>query len=104
MNGNMLFNEIYMEDTKELELLEVDTTDSTTNAAKVILFNDEYHTFDEVINQIIKAVNCSMDRAEALTWEVHTKGKACVFSGDMDKCLLVSNILEEIALRTRIEF
>jgi ATP-dependent Clp protease adaptor protein ClpS len=27
--------------------------------AKVILFNDEVHTFDEVISQLIKATRCS---------------------------------------------
>lgn len=71
--------------------------------SKVILFNDEVHTFDEVIVQLIKATGCSYDHAEALTWEVHTKGKAVVFSGEIAECLKVSSILEEIALHTQIE-
>jgi ATP-dependent Clp protease adapter protein ClpS len=71
--------------------------------AKVILFNDEVHTFDEVIAQIIKAIGCSFDKAEALTWEVHLRGKAIVFSGEMSECLKVSSVLEEIALHTQIE-
>lgn len=71
--------------------------------SKVILFNDEVHTFDEVIVQLIKATGCSYDQAEALTWEVHTKGKAVVFYGEIAECLKVSSILEEIALHTQIE-
>lgn len=71
-------------------------------AARVVLYNDEVHTFDEVIEQIIKATGCSAARAEELTLEVHTSGKAIVFDGDVGSCLRVSNVLEEIALHTQI--
>ena len=71
--------------------------------AKVILFNDEVHSFDEVIDQIIKAIRCDTAKAEALTWEVHNSGKAVVFEGVMNDCMQVSSILEEIALHTQIE-
>lgn len=71
--------------------------------AKVILFNDEVHTFDEVIDQIIKAIRCDTSKAEALTWQVHNSGKAIVFEGVMNECMQVSSVLEEIALHTQIE-
>lgn len=71
--------------------------------ARVILFNDEIHTFDEVITQIIKALGCDTQRAEALTWEVHSNGKAMVYEGEMTKCIEVSGVLEEIELMTNIE-
>jgi len=70
---------------------------------KVILFNDEIHSFDEVITQLIKALKCSFDKAKDFTFEVHFKGKACVFTGDLQSCLKVSGILEEIALNTQVE-
>jgi ATP-dependent Clp protease adaptor protein ClpS. len=71
--------------------------------ARVILYNDEVHSFDEVIGQIIKAIGCDTTKAEALTWEVHNSGKAMVFEGQMTECLKVSHVLEEIALNTQIE-
>jgi ATP-dependent Clp protease adaptor protein ClpS len=71
--------------------------------AKAILFNDEVHTFDEVINQIIKATGCDMPTAERMTWEVHNSGKSCVFTGELVKCLQVTSILEEIELMTQVE-
>ena len=71
--------------------------------AKVVLFNDEVHTFEEVIGQIIKATGCDLAKAEALTWEVHNSGKAMVYEGEMTKCVQVSGILEEIELMTQIE-
>lgn len=71
--------------------------------ANVILFNDEIHTFEEVIGQIIKATGCEKSKAEALTWQVHSTGKAAVYQGAMTECLRVVSVLEEIALHTHIE-
>lgn len=71
--------------------------------AKVVLFNDDVHTFDEVITQLIKATRCAGEQAEALAWEVHTRGKAVVFTGELRRCMEVSGILEEIQLMTQIE-
>jgi ATP-dependent Clp protease adaptor protein ClpS len=92
------------EQVEEEVQIDEDIGDGTTNAAKVILFNDDWHTFDEVINQIIKATGCSLEKAESLTWEVHNKGKALVYSGEMHECLRVSGVLEEINLHTQIEY
>lgn len=92
-----------METPLEIEEIKVDSGIEIGLPAKVILFNDDFHTFDEVIAQLIKAIGCSYAKAEALTWEVHTKGKAVVYSGELTECLRVSAILEEIALHTQIE-
>lgn len=81
---------------------EVNEETSIGLACKVILYNDDWHSFDEVINQLIKAINCTFEIARSLTFEVHVKGKALVFTGDMKDCLRVSSILEEIALNTEI--
>ena len=84
--------------TDEL-VADVDTFDSW----RVVLFNDDDHTFDEVIFQIIKAVRCPRSIAEKHTWEVHTKGRSIVYAGEMYNCIRVSAILEEIALKTEIQ-
>ncbi|MCW8803583.1 MAG: ATP-dependent Clp protease adaptor ClpS [Ignavibacteriaceae bacterium] len=70
---------------------------------RVILFNDDLHTFEEVIAQIIKATKCSFIEARDKTFEVHVNGKAVVYSGKLADCLRVSGILEEILLHTQIE-
>lgn len=69
---------------------------------KVVLYNDEVHTFDEVIVQLIRAVGCSFKEGRSFAFEVHVKGKALVFGGDLQSCLKVTSILEEIALHTQI--
>ncbi len=94
---------IYLQD-RPLEETVIEDSIGTSDAAKVILYNDEVHTFDEVIIQLIKAIACSPEEAEAIAWEVHSKGKAMVYEGEIPDCLRVSGILEEIALHTQIEY
>ena len=88
----------------ESEVLDETLDDtSTKEPARAILFNDEVHTFDEVINQLIKALKCSRPKAEELTWEVHNAGKSCVYTGELTRCLEITHVLEEIQLMTQIE-
>jgi ATP-dependent Clp protease adaptor protein ClpS len=90
-------------DQKPAQERQVDVDVLVQEPATVILFNDELHTFDEVIGQLIKALRCETAKAEALTWEVHNNGKSAVFEGPMDDCVRISGVLEEIALHTQIE-
>lgn len=104
----LIFYVAFMDEVKEIQKSvsepDIQTEDITTTGleSKVILFNDDWHTFDEVIAQLIKAVNCSYEKARAYAFEVHVKGKSVVFTGKMKDCLKVSGILEEIALMTEI--
>ena len=87
--------------TPELDIIEEE--DVTVGLeSKVILYNDEWHTFDEVIVQIMKAVSCSYDQAREKAFEVHVRGMAMIFNGEFKDCLRVSSVLEEIALHTQI--
>lgn len=59
----------------------------------VILFNDNHHSFDEVVLQVIKAVKCDPQRAVSITMEAHTNGQAIAFSGHREACEHVEAIL-----------
>jgi ATP-dependent Clp protease adaptor protein ClpS len=89
--------------TTPIEQQETEQEVAAQEPARVILFNDEVHTFEEVIAQLMKAIKCTVAKAEALTLEVHQHGKAVVYSGEVIKCMEVSHILEEIELMTQIE-
>ena len=71
-------------------------------SSKVVLYNDDWHTFDEVIFQLVKALGCTYEKARGYAFEVHVRGKCIVYTGDMRNCLKVSSVLEEIALSTQI--
>jgi ATP-dependent Clp protease adapter protein ClpS len=94
--------EIPTKQSPEIKNLEDEETNLDLGS-RVILFNDDFHTFEEVISQIMKATKCSFIEARDKTFEVHVNGKAVVFSGDLEDCLRVSGILEEILLHTQIE-
>ena len=70
---------------------------------RVVLFDDDVHTFDDVIGQLVKATGWSPERAERHAWAVHTQGKDLVFSGDFFECFRVQGVLREIQLVTEIE-
>ena len=70
---------------------------------RVILYNDDIHSFDEVIHQLIKATGCSSQQAEKHAWTVHTQGKDAVFEGSFEECFRVQGVLREIQLVTEIE-
>lgn len=89
--------------TTPLEEQEIEDEVTTKEPAKVILFNDDVHTFEEVIVQLMKALRCAEHKAEALALEVHTNGKGVVYTGEILHCMEVSHILEEIKLMTQIE-
>lgn len=88
----------------EVEVLEKEETEERTDSPwRVILYNDEVHTFDEVIIQLVKATGCTTAEAERKAWEVHTRGKAMVYEGAFEDCFRVQGVLREIELVTEIE-
>ncbi len=70
---------------------------------KVILYNDEIHSFEEVILQLIKATGCSTTDAVRITFNAHLKGKALAYTGSFEECFRVNGVLREIQLVTEIQ-
>jgi ATP-dependent Clp protease adapter protein ClpS len=88
------------------EVEELEKEDDGTGSDEpwfVVLFNDEVHTFEEVIGQLVKATGCSRDKAEDLAWTVHNEGKATVYEGTFEECFEVQSVLKEIQLVTEIQ-
>ncbi|MFO0891508.1 MAG: ATP-dependent Clp protease adaptor ClpS [Isosphaeraceae bacterium] len=54
----------------------------------VIILNDEDHTFDYVIEMLIKLFAHSVTRAKDLTWQIHSRGKAIVYTTHKEKAEL----------------
>ncbi|MBI1820393.1 MAG: ATP-dependent Clp protease adaptor ClpS [Nitrospirae bacterium] len=69
----------------------------------VILYNDDVHSFDEVILQVQKATGFSLEKSVEICLEAHNKGRAICYSGNLEKCIKVANILKEIRLHVEID-
>lgn len=63
---------------------EVLVLDETDEVYKLILHNDDIHTFDDVIEALIDICKHDLIQAEQCTMLVHYKGKCTVKTGSMD--------------------
>lgn len=89
----------YDAQTKE----ETDVEEAINTPWRLILYDDDIHTFDEVISQLMKATGCGLAEAEEMTWKVHNEGKAIVHEGEFEECLKIDSVLKEIQLVTEIK-
>ena len=69
----------------------------------VILFNDDYHAFDQVVAQVRKAIGCSPGEAFQITYTAHTNGQAVAYVGGKAQCEHVASVLREIDLHVELE-
>ncbi|HEY3330549.1 MAG TPA: ATP-dependent Clp protease adaptor ClpS [Capsulimonadaceae bacterium] len=69
----------------------------------VIVYNDDYHTFDEVILQMQKAIGCTYEHGLAIAVEIDRDGRCVVFAGTQDECEHVAAVLREIRLQVETD-
>ena len=67
--------------TKEIEDIIVDDVISSGEQANLIVLNDDYNTFEWVIECFIDILQHTSEQAEQSAWIVHTKGRASVKLG-----------------------
>jgi ATP-dependent Clp protease adapter protein ClpS len=79
-----------------------DVADVTESAAAppwmTVLHNCDCHTFEQVVRQLQKAIQCSEAEGWEIAWQVHNSGKAIVKIGAETECVRVGNILSSIGL------
>ncbi len=80
-----------------------DSAIDTARPWNVVLYNDEWHAFDEVVLQVQKATGKKESEAHAITLEAHEKGKAIVFTGQQSDCQRVAGILRQIRLQVEVD-
>jgi ATP-dependent Clp protease adaptor protein ClpS len=54
----------------------------------VVILNDEEHTFDYVIELLMKLFRHTQPAAAALTWKIHLEGRAIVYTTHREKAEL----------------
>lgn len=94
---------LVVDQKKTSEKITPKETDRNSFLSKTILFNDAWHTFDEVAGQLVKAIRCTYSRGIALANVVHHTGSAIVYSGPRERCEAVAMVLEDIGLRVSVE-
>ncbi len=69
----------------------------------IILYNDDYNTFDHVISCLIQICTHELIQAEQCAWIVHTNGKCVVKTGEYEKLEPLCTSLLNKGLSAKIE-
>jgi ATP-dependent Clp protease adaptor protein ClpS len=70
---------------------------------ELILFNDDYNTFEHVIDCLVKYCQHDAIQAEQCAWIVHTKGKCIIKSGDYPALEPLCTALCDQGLSAKVE-
>jgi ATP-dependent Clp protease adaptor protein ClpS len=66
---------------QEEELVEVLDDQAVEEGKVLVVFNDDFNTFDHVINTLVKVCKHEINQAEQCTLLIHFKGKCKVKEG-----------------------
>jgi ATP-dependent Clp protease adaptor protein ClpS len=69
---------------------------------KLILVNDDFNTFDYVIQCLVEICNFDYERAEQCTLLTHLKGEYQILSGDLDSLETLKQKLFSKNITTKI--
>lgn len=86
----------------ELEEVVLEETD-VADGRKLILFNDDVHSFDFVIEALMEVCGHELLQAEQCTIIVHFKGKCAVKQGSYEKLEPMCTALLERGLTAEIQ-
>lgn len=78
-----------MSESAPQDLPESETDVLTEDGRTLVLYNDDFNTFDHVINCLVNICNHDLIQAEQCAYIVHYNGKCDVLHGDdskLDKC------------------
>lgn len=76
---------------------------SSHNDSCVLLYNDEHHAFDAVIDAVAAALHCFQNAARSVAQDVDAVGRRIVFRGQRAACIAVAAaIVEKCDLSVRI--
>ena len=71
--------------SKEQEDVMIEELTTDGEQTQLIVLNDDYNTFDWVIECFMEVLNHTNEQSEQLAWIVHTKGRASVKLGTLEE-------------------
>lgn len=71
--------------------------------ANLVVYNDEYNSFDWVIECFVKYVGHTSEQAEQCAWIIHNNGKCSVKKGTKEDLLPIKVALTDAGLSAEIQ-
>ena len=95
---------IYNSTPQEIEEpeIDVDVMVQETPGKQLIIYNDDYNTFDHVISSLVKVCKHEVVQAEQCTWIIHYNGKCSVKEGSYDDLKPQKEALSERGIDAKI--
>lgn len=81
---------------------ENDTAIAEDRGCSLVLYNDDYHTFDYVIKSLVDICRHTYEQAEQCTILVHYRGKCAVKHGSYEELLPMHTALLDKQLTSEI--
>jgi ATP-dependent Clp protease adaptor protein ClpS len=97
MKNKMNFSTQIQEET--LTLVEEKVVDQKN----LVVFNDDFNSFDHVIESLIKVCKHEVEQAEQCTWIIHFNGKCQVKVGEYNKLEPMCTALLERGITAEIQ-
>jgi ATP-dependent Clp protease adapter protein ClpS len=72
----------------------------TTGRWMVVIHDNDFNAFDEVVEVIMRSTGCGTEEAIIEAWEAHTFGKAAVHFSGRDECEIVAVMISSIGVHT----
>jgi len=86
-----------------IPLDDLDTIFDIDDLWAVIVWNDDVNTFQHVIKALIEILQHTLERAESLTSQVHTAGKAMVALRPKDEALAAVHAFHRRGIQATLE-
>ena len=87
---------------QEKHLVEVLEVVETTDLKDLVVFNDDFNTFEHVIATLIRVCRHSPEQAEQCTWLIHHKGKCTVKTGAIEELKPMKEAICEVGIDAKI--
>lgn len=76
---------------------------SPKRAWRVILYNDNHNSMENVVLWLQKATGCSIEVAHHVMHEAHANGRAVCYEGEKEKCQKVAGYLRGCGLHVEVD-
>ncbi len=86
----------------EFDKKEEDTLNDLLNRNTLLLINDDFHTFDFVVEALVDVCRHDSTQAEQCAYITHYKGKCDVKKGKMSTIKPMRDLLAEKGLKVKI--
>lgn len=86
--------------TEVLEEVKEDVTSEKERS--LVVYNDDFNTFDHVIDTLIKVCKHTQEQAEQCTWLIHYRGKCSVKEGTLEKLQPMKRAIREAGIDAKI--